>query len=282
MPAAEPSSPQALGRVFQPVRVGLLGVVPAVLEGFGVALFHILGYLPLLCHRGHRLDDVEEHGLAEVEAVVDFDFDGGDGAQTAEEVDGGRAGAGEFLGGAGAVPLLCFRLAQDSATVVPDLRREDRLGPGLGPRRQRQQHGHRQHRQLQHLHTEQCTLQFQSQFENIRILHLHKTVAHLSLAGAATSIIFVATKVLSRQSRVCRDKTRLLSRQKYACREKCFVATNIKHVSINTAYIRNTHEHNKNFRYSKTSYLCYSVIEPTHQRFPQSVQFQRNRFTNTR
>ena len=41
----------------------------------------------------------------------------------------------------------------------------------------------------------------------------------LSLAGAATSII-VATKVLVRQTRVCRDKTRLLSRQKYACRDK--------------------------------------------------------------
>ena len=42
-----------------------------------------------------------------------------------------------------------------------------------------------------------------------------------SLAGTATSIIFVATKV--------RDKTRLLSRQKYACRDKhklTFVATN--------------------------------------------------------
>ena len=36
----------------------------------------------------------------------------------------------------------------------------------------------------------------------------------LSLAGAATSIIFFATKV------VCHDKTRLLSRQKYACRDK--------------------------------------------------------------
>ena len=32
--------------------------------------------------------------------------------------------------------------------------------------------------------------------------------ATVSLAGAATSIIFVATKVLSRQTRVCRDKTR--------------------------------------------------------------------------
>ena len=31
---------------------------------------------------------------------------------------------------------------------------------------------------------------------------------------------------LSRQTRVCRDKTRLLSRQKYACRDKTVVATN--------------------------------------------------------
>ena len=39
----------------------------------------------------------------------------------------------------------------------------------------------------------------------------------LSLAGAATSIIFVGTKVLSRQTRVCvsRDKTRLMSLQNY-------------------------------------------------------------------
>ena len=35
-----------------------------------------------------------------------------------------------------------------------------------------------------------------------------------SLAGAATSIIFAATKV------VFHDKTRLSSRQKYACRDK--------------------------------------------------------------
>ena len=41
----------------------------------------------------------------------------------------------------------------------------------------------------------------------------------LSLAGAATSMIFV------RQTRVCRDKTRLLSQQKYACRDKHIVAT---------------------------------------------------------
>ena len=50
--------------------------------------------------------------------------------------------------------------------------------------------------------------------------------------GAATSIIFVATKVLARQARVCLDKTRLLSRQSmlvatkllsrqnYVCRDK--------------------------------------------------------------
>ena len=53
----------------------------------------------------------------------------------------------------------------------------------------------------------------------------------LSLAGSATSIIFVATKVLSQQSwQTCvyRDKTRLLSWQKYACHDKhIFVMTNI-------------------------------------------------------
>ena len=41
----------------------------------------------------------------------------------------------------------------------------------------------------------------------------------VSLVGAATSIIFVATNVF-----VCRDKTRLLSRQKYAFR---FVVTKV-------------------------------------------------------
>ena len=47
----------------------------------------------------------------------------------------------------------------------------------------------------------------------------------LSLAGAATSIIFVATKVLSR---VGRDNRRVLSRQKYTCRAKVmFVATKL-------------------------------------------------------
>ena len=43
----------------------------------------------------------------------------------------------------------------------------------------------------------------------------------LSLAGAATSVIFIATNTcLSRQ-------THLLSRQKYACHDKTFVTTNI-------------------------------------------------------
>ena len=51
--------------------------------------------------------------------------------------------------------------------------------------------------------------------------------ANISLAGAATSIIFVATTVLSRQTRVCRDNTRLSSRQKYACRDKTFIATKL-------------------------------------------------------
>ena len=68
----------------------------------------------------------------------------------------------------------------------------------------------------------------------------------LSLAGAATSIIFVgtkvffvATKVLSLQARVCRDKTRLLSRQNF-CRNKIMVvATNIcrNKGSVATKYV---------------------------------------------
>ena len=75
----------------------------------------------------------------------------------------------------------------------------------------------------------------------------------------------------------------LLSQQKMFCRDK--------HVSINTAYIRNTHEKKKwkerkkekealSLKQNKLPVLFRN--EPTHQRFPQSVQFQRNRFTNTR
>ena len=68
----------------------------------------------------------------------------------------------------------------------------------------------------------------------------HAMKSHqLSLVGAATSIIFVVTKVLSQQTCVCHDKTHLLSQQKYACRNKkifllrqnlwqIFVATNTK------------------------------------------------------
>ena len=41
------------------------------------------------------------------------------------------------------------------------------------------------------------------------------------LAGAATSIVFVATNTC------CCDTTRLLSRQKYVCRDKTFVATKL-------------------------------------------------------
>ena len=53
-------------------------------------------------------------------------------------------------------------------------------------------------------------------------------VPKLSLAGNATiSIIFVATKVVSRQTWVCHYKTRLSSRQKYVCLDKTFVATKI-------------------------------------------------------
>ena len=42
----------------------------------------------------------------------------------------------------------------------------------------------------------------------------------LSLVGAASSIIFVATKVLSQQTHVFRDKRQVLSRQAYFCRDK--------------------------------------------------------------
>ena len=46
----------------------------------------------------------------------------------------------------------------------------------------------------------------------------------LSLAGASTSIIFVATKLLSQQIFVATNI--ILSRQKNACRDKTFVVTN--------------------------------------------------------
>ena len=61
----------------------------------------------------------------------------------------------------------------------------------------------------------------------------------LSLAGAATSIIFVVTKLLLQQTHVCRDK-KLLSRQYYVCHGKhTFVMTKDvfcrdKHVFIAT------------------------------------------------
>ena len=49
----------------------------------------------------------------------------------------------------------------------------------------------------------------------------------LSLAGAATSIIFVVTNTCLSQENMfcyekCRDKTGLLLQQKYACRDKTF------------------------------------------------------------
>ena len=49
----------------------------------------------------------------------------------------------------------------------------------------------------------------------------------LSLAGAATSIIFITTKVLSRQTCAYHNKTHLLSWQKYACHDKTFVVFNL-------------------------------------------------------
>ena len=58
----------------------------------------------------------------------------------------------------------------------------------------------------------------------------------LSLAGTATSRIFIVTNVLSQQ-------TRLLSRQKYACRDKTFVETKLcffldKHTFVATNICR--------------------------------------------
>ena len=58
----------------------------------------------------------------------------------------------------------------------------------------------------------------------------------LSLAGAATNIIFVATNAC------CRDKsmlaaTKLLSRPIYVCHEKTFVATNTCFVATNTCFV---------------------------------------------
>ena len=48
------------------------------------------------------------------------------------------------------------------------------------------------------------------------------------MAGAAASIIFVTTKVLSRQAYLSRDKRRVLSRQTRVCRDKhVFVATKV-------------------------------------------------------
>ena len=62
---------------------------------------------------------------------------------------------------------------------------------------------------------------------------------------------FVATNVLSRQTRVCCDKTRLLSSQKYACRDKIvFVAPNIchnKHNFVAASIILSRQTQNKSF-----------------------------------
>ena len=74
--------------------------------------------------------------------------------------------------------------------------------------------------------------------------------SRISLAAAATSIIFVATNIcrdkhnfaatslpLSQQTRLCRNKTRLLSRQKYACCDKTFVATNMQTVYFPVTFL---------------------------------------------
>ena len=52
-----------------------------------------------------------------------------------------------------------------------------------------------------------------------------------------SQVSFLLRKKLSRQTRVCFDKTRLLSWQKYVCLDKTFVATNIfrdKHNFVTT------------------------------------------------
>ena len=46
------------------------------------------------------------------------------------------------------------------------------------------------------------------------------TARSVSLAGAATSITFVATKVLLRQTRACRDKRVFVATKHVFCREK--------------------------------------------------------------
>ena len=47
----------------------------------------------------------------------------------------------------------------------------------------------------------------------------------------ATNIIFVVTKVLSRQAYFCSDKRRVLSRQTCVCRDETFVATKMRLVA---------------------------------------------------
>ena len=81
----------------------------------------------------------------------------------------------------------------------------------------------------------------------------------LSLAGAVTSIIFVATKVLSGPTRVCRDKimfiaTKLscLSWQNYVCRDKRFVATKI--------FCRDKHNFVATNVLSRQAYFCTFIL----------------------
>ena len=76
----------------------------------------------------------------------------------------------------------------------------------------------------------------------------------LSLAGAATSFIFVATKVSSWQTHVCRNK--YLSRQKFSCNkiwqtefccDKCYVTASILlSQQTNTCLSRQNFCHDKN------------------------------------
>ena len=76
------------------------------------------------------------------------------------------------------------------------------------------------------------------------ICRCYSTNNNLSLAGAATSIIFVATNrsFVATKHVFCRHKsmlfaTKLLSWQNYVCRDKPFVATNIKHMFVATSIL---------------------------------------------
>ena len=79
-----------------------------------------------------------------------------------------------------------------------------------------------------------CDMSFERKWTSLSLLWLLCLRSRaVSMAGASTSIVVVATKVLCRQTRVCREKfvyfcrdENILSRQAYFCRDKhAFVAT---------------------------------------------------------